>query len=162
MSCKYCTKILGPYCIPHEEISCPLKKASFCSICGKGKHVNSECMLAPRISKSKKSIDYEQVIYTEKAYMISETKQSYKGYKELHGITNDNDKCVKKHLLERGFTPVHPCKLPPFFIPNNNDAYKEYLKKYDLHEYASVNLNRGTVTNHLEERGYILKHQDKK
>jgi len=120
-------------------------------------HVNSECTLAPKLSKSTKSIDSVQIINTQKTYMMADSKNSYKGYKELHGITTEGDyKYVKKHLSERGLILAHPSTLPHMHVPNTNDAYKEYLKKYELPIYAQLKLNRGVVKNHLLERGYIL------
>jgi hypothetical protein len=160
--CPNCESILGPNPRPHSESKCPLKKASFCSICGKGKHVNSECTLASKLSNSAKTIQSVKVSNSPNLYIISGTKKSYSSYKDLHGLSSEEIKRIKEHLSERGFIIALPSTLPHFFIPNNNDAYKEYLKKYDLREYASVNLNRGAVRNHLEERGYILTHQDKK
>lgn len=113
--CPYCLAILGPYCRPHEEVKCPLKKASYCSTCGKGKHSQSEC--PQKVSITLNYIPSIKPVYDTIEFLITHNDIGYMRYLEmveykLSEISADsidsNREIVREHLLTRGYTLVNP------------------------------------------------------
>jgi len=124
--CKYCLPILGQYCKSHTEDACPLKKAMYCSLCGKGKHSTTECSLKPTISQ-KKVIPSEKIVYTEKIYYMAHTNAGYIEYLQKHSIDfsssiDGNHILVAKSLLESGYVLQNPIEKKKKIIIQRKNA----------------------------------------
>ena len=112
--CPYCLPILGPYCKHHEESECPLKKAAYCSTCGKGKHSQVDCpeKVLRRLDAIPNSI---RKPFTTKLYVLANNNDAYMAYLqnvsiEPSVILEENRLLVAKHLRTRGYVLVNPIK----------------------------------------------------
>lgn len=109
--CVVCAKILGPHCKPHEESACPLKKAMYCSSCGKGKHFTKDC---PRRSSANKTPEIPSIKpQAQHTYQLSNKIDVYIEYLRANnqefGLTlTKNRELVQKHLQTRGYVLVNP------------------------------------------------------
>lgn len=115
--CRICEPILGPNCRVHTEEKCPLKKASFCSICGPNTHFNGDCPLKLAARPfSHKPIPSSKVIKKEKIYIMPNKNSSYMEYLRFHEIVFDtvfheNRLAVEKHLASRGYILKNPPEI---------------------------------------------------
>ena len=109
--CIICNKILGPNCKPHEELACPLKKAMYCSNCGKGKHFTKEC---PLRSSANKSLDIPSIKpQAQRTYQLANKMDVYLEYLRANGqdfglTLVKNRELTEKHLKTRGYVLVNP------------------------------------------------------
>jgi len=113
--CNTCYKILGPHCKPHEESACPLRKAMYCSICGKGKHFTNDCPLRSNANDTKviTSVKCE----AKNTYSLQHKIDVYIDYlrannQEFGSTLLLNRNLVERHLLTRGYILVNPYKTP--------------------------------------------------
>lgn len=112
--CTNCESILGPNPRPHSEDKCPLKKASFCSICGPNTHFLANC---PRkfatIPYKQEAIPSVKPVIGKRVYCMPNTNDSYMEYLRFHSILfessiHNNRKAVEKHLTNRNYILENP------------------------------------------------------
>ena len=109
--CPICQPILGPNCRHHEIVNCPLRKAMYCSSCGKGKHFTVDC---PRKLKSLKKM-YIPSLKPDaiNSYMLPHKNNIYIEYLRLRDQKFDipiarNRQLVEEHLKGHGYVLVNP------------------------------------------------------
>jgi hypothetical protein len=109
--CKFCVSVLGPHCKPHNENECPLKKSSYCSLCGPGKHFSKDCPMKPK--KISVYIPSIKSIIKDKIYYLSNSNEVYIEYLRFHNLSFDmtlakNKLLIQIHLQSKGYTLRNP------------------------------------------------------
>lgn len=154
--CRYCLSILGPHCKPHEESNCPLKKATYCSTCGKGSHMQINCpkKLLHRLDAIPNS---EINPPSAKLYILPNTNDAYMTYLqnvsiEPSVVLEENSRLVAKHLLKRGYILTNPLQKNIIQLPYTMASYLEYLKTK-----TPIEIDQSSVEKHLIDGGFVLK-----
>lgn len=108
--CKHCAPILGPHVRAHNEDECPLKQASYCSLCGVNGHFSKSCAKkVPKIDP----ISNLPLESPKQIFMMADNNQGYVEYLKLHSqpqstLKERNKALVEEHLKKREYTLMNP------------------------------------------------------